>query len=410
MLKEGFMPKFDLMQRPLSMLALLAAGTMAGLILAPSGAGSQDAALVEQYAAALETRIAGLERLLMTHVGADSAGPPRDGGVILKAPFKIVDASNRVIFSVAEDRGGGTVSVTGAGGRAAIMLEGAEDRVRLAGQKGRATLGADPSGCGVVIMDVGGTVEASVNKSSSGDMGLRVYERGVETIYAGNTAGTGGTVKVFSPSRRYASVTMASNSDGSGTLFVAETSDNKGIALDGQDSRVTIESSKGTAYLGNTDGAWGLELGDLGGTPLAQLSKADAGMALRIFEDGQQAAAMGYLPGSGGQLRLLSSGTIAVSAGAVHGDGVVEVYNAGVPAAGMMGDKSQVAVFSESGQPVALLRISQSGGGGTVEATDLSGSPVFRGGYLPSGPGAACVVHNGTKCLGIGLTGMEGFR
>lgn len=59
---------------------------------------------------------------------------------------------------------------------------------------------------------------------------------------------------------------------------------------------------------------------------------------------------------------------------------------------------------------MSMLMIALSGSGGKVQATDPGGNPVFKGGYVPDGPGTACVYNDGTKCLGIGLTGMEGFH
>ena len=52
-----------------------------------------------------------------------------------------------------------------------------------------------------------------------------------------------------------------------------------------------------------------------------------------------------------------------------------------------------------------------SGGGGNVTTTDPAGSGVFSAGFIGGdGPGTACVLHKGMKCLGVGLTGMEGFH
>lgn len=69
-----------------------------------------------------------------------------------------------------------------------------------------------------------------------------------------------------------------------------------------------------------------------------------------------------------------------------------------------------VVIRSPDGTALATLG-NGSGGGGNVTLRDPGGNGVVSAGYVAgdSGPGAACVEHKGTKCLGIGLTGMEGF-
>lgn len=617
--------------RRFAVLAVFATGAAVGMALVPTAAITADGdelATVRDFASALEGRVAALEDLLLTHIGADSQQPPQQGGVVLKAPFNIVDASNRPIFSVVEEAGGATVQVVGSGSGSVIRLEGARDRIALSGEggnvglgkgsagdwgidiedgsgqlvanltnrestalriysngspsvqmgttpgagggllrlfaaggdklavaldsnadgtglirvtgklgedvggvwldgkleqvmlkgeKGGAVLGSDSGAFGLVLNDSGGSKQLSLNDPGGG-MGLRIYERGTEVVGLGNRLGRGGTVNVYSTASPTAGASMFVEPDGSGVVQAAE--GDQGVRLDGKKRLVLIESDDGTAELGggrkgwglmigddsgqslaelsqtnqsvalrifndganaaqigtapgsggglvrlfasgdrlavgldsNDDGTgkvqiagkkgedsgiildgkeevvrldtaqgvsewgmtpdgWGLVLGDAAGSPTAALTQPDGrGMALRIYEGGEQAAAIGVFPGQGGQLRLLGGGNVGVSAGAAQGNGVVEVFKGGVPTAGMLGEKSQVAVFSESGSPVALLRRSQTGGGGTVEATDSGGGWVFRGGLVPDGPGYACVVNDGVKCLGIGLTGMEGFR
>jgi hypothetical protein len=67
-------------------------------------------------------------------------------------------------------------------------------------------------------------------------------------------------------------------------------------------------------------------------------------------------------------------------------------------------------IYGDSGAAVAHMGVG-SNGGGNLTAADPGGNGVFSAGYIASGgPGTACVEHNGTKCLGVGLTGMEGFH
>lgn len=626
------MPTFGSKQRPLAALAVFAAGAVAGLFFSPSPAITADGdslAVVSDFAAALETRVTALEDLLVTHISAENQGPPRDGGVVLKAPFNIVDDSNQVIFAVEADGGGGIVQVMADGGKRGVRLDGSQNRittegddgtveigstnsgwgllvrdaggqpmadlsepqgkgmalriyneganaaqigtapgtggllrlfangdkrtvgldsnadgsgsiqvtgkegedvggiwldgqrdvVRVKSDRGVAALGGDDSGWGMVVKDAGGNPEASINNPGAG-MALRVYESGTEVLAAGNVSGKGGTVRVFSTSGTSAGASMDVNPDGSGTIQAADSTGSKGvkmdgekmtllidsdegkvdlgktgkgwglvvsdgggapmaelsepqgkgmalriynqgenaaqigtapgtggllrlfasgdkrtigldsnadgtgliqvagtkgedfgIRLDGKNNQIMLDTDKGTVGLGDGAAGWGLVIGDPAGSRLADLAKADGrGVALRVYEGEQQAAALGLIPGEGGQLRIYSKSALAISAGADGNGGRLQVYKAGVPTAVLNGNQSLVAVVNEAGTPISMLMVAASGSGGKVQATDPGGTPVFKGGFIPDGPGLACVDNDGTKCLGIGLTGMEGFH
>lgn len=510
------MPRFWSKQRSLALLAVFAAGAVAGMILAPSAAITADDAAM----AALEARVVALEELVTKHMGVAALTPPAQGGVVLKAPFTILDTSNRPVFSVAADGGGATVQVLGAAGQPVVTLDGPKRRIavespgqgrievgadafnywglgirgadgqlmanlsrekemalriynagtpvaqlgdspgaggllrlyaggqkvavsleghndgtgalRVAGKQGEATgvwfdgqkeqirlksdkggaiLGNDELGWGMTLTDGGGFKQAAINDNAGSGMGLRLYDRNIQVAGVTNVPGNGGVVRVYSASATTAGVGMEVNSDGSGLLKVHDSSGKKGIALDGQNQVAVIDGDAGTIELGKVEKGWGLGIRGPGGQPLADLSQPKGkGMALRVYEGGQQAAALGVLPGKGGQIQLYGKSALAIAAGADSGGGWLAVYKGSKPSAMIDGPSSTVAVHNGSGQAVSMLSLSQSGSGGKVQATDSGGVPVFKAGYEPDGPGSACVNHKGIKCLGIGLTGMEGFH
>jgi hypothetical protein len=85
-----------------------------------------------------------------------------------------------------------------------------------------------------------------------------------------------------------------------------------------------------------------------------------------------------------------------------HGDLIATLNSVDVPGKGL------IAVY-DGGHSVARLGTGTHGGG-NVTTTDPAGDGVFSAGFTPDGPGTACVNHKGIKCLGIGLTGLEGFH
>jgi hypothetical protein len=171
------------------------------------------------------------------------------------------------------------------------------------------------------------------------------------------------------------------------------------------------------AMLGATDaGSGALDLyGASGGTPVIRLaSPGGNNPQIQILSaSGQPVFLAGAKSdGSGGAVKVLANGQqLAGIDSRPDGTGDVYVLAGQKVVAEMRGsEKGTVAVYGDSGLAAAQMGIGASGGGTFIGASP-SGDDVFTAGYDPSdGMGRACVARKGTKCLGIGLTGMEGFQ
>lgn len=136
--------------------------------------------------------------------------------------------------------------------------------------------------------------------------------------------------------------------------------------------------------------------------------------AVRIYNKGELVFAAGVDPNGMGIAGSIHKDQIVAGVGADNaGNGNVFVKGSDgqvVASVNSMDNPGQgiVAVYND-GKSVAHMGIASSGGG-NITMADPSGQGVFSAGYLPDGPGGACVEHEGTKCLGIGLTGLEGFH
>jgi hypothetical protein len=137
--------------------------------------------------------------------------------------------------------------------------------------------------------------------------------------------------------------------------------------------------------------------------------------AFRAYNAGKMALAAGANTNSTGIIVAYGGDQIgAAMEGGANGGGMVYVQSNGAEVASINSTDNPgeglVVVRNTGGTAIATLG-SGTGGGGNVTAMDPSGAGVFSAGYIGGdGPGAACVAHKGTKCLGVGLTGMEGFH
>jgi hypothetical protein len=237
--------------------------------------------------------------------------------------------------------------------------------------------------------------------------------------------------------------------------------------------RVTLSSSDGSEYSLQFFKAGGspiLQAGIVDGEPAVKVSSGSKDLAVLAAKGGTQGeltlsdntgevAKMGALGSSGtlqlskgGQptitlgpteekalpaVRAYDKGKMVVAAGGdTEGSGIVVVYGGATPAAlieGFTGGKGTFTAYSSDQPVVSINSVDKPGeglvvvrnsagiavatlgygseGGGNVTTTDASGNGVFSAGFIGGdGPGSACVEYKGTKCLGVGLTGMEGFH
>lgn len=147
----------------------------------------------------------------------------------------------------------------------------------------------------------------------------------------------------------------------------------------------------------------------LGPTPAKDLPQVRAYVGGKPVFAAGSAGASGYVMVGNGD-NLVGAGMEAYKEG---GDAVYVQSNGKELASINTTDKpgeGLVVVRSTAGTAVAALGYGSSGGG-NVTVSDPSGNGVFSAGYDGGdGPGSACVEHKGTKCLGVGLTGMEGMH
>jgi hypothetical protein len=190
---------------------------------------------------------------------------------------------------------------------------------------------------------------------------------------------------------------------------------------------LSISSKGGSAAFGTSTGDFA-EIDSFNGVGALTLSAAGkpvislgstkdkATAALRAFDGTNEAVALGVDGTGNGEFDLFSHGQLGAGMLALNGGGSVFVNNEGKLAASMnsLDVPGQGAFVVRNGSNAATAVLTTGGGnGGYLEMNDPSGTEVARMGFSPNdeGPGFSCVNHKGdVKCLGIGLTGMEGFR
>jgi hypothetical protein len=337
------------------------------------------------------------------------AEPGKGGTVTIYSP----GSSGAVASLEVNGDGSGSVQAASAGGGKGLRLDAEKKALFIDTDSGTATLG-DNGGWGLYIGQAGGAPLADLAQPEGQPMALRVYASGQRTVEVGSSKSGGGSIDLFGTGGDKPGISLRSTADDTGLLHVAGDSDSSGITIDGEKTVLSVDGEEGSADLGKSGSAWGVFLGDKGGQPLADLSKPSGkGMALRFFNGAAPVAAIGHDPGDGGAVHIFSdSGEPAAGMDTVSGGGVVRAYKSGRKVtAALVGPENAVVVFNDAGTGVAALKLAQSGSGGKVVTMDPGGMEVFKGGYIPAGPGAACVNDKGkSKCLGIGLTGMEGMH
>jgi hypothetical protein len=333
--------------------------------------------------------------------------PGKGGEVNVYAP----GSSGAVASLLVNDDGSGSVQATASGGKG-LKLDGETKSLLIESDEGTASLGGGGDGWGLFIAAAGGQPLANLAKPDGHPMGLRIYSSGQPSVEVDSNPSMGGSIRLFGDGEK-AAVSLQSTGEGTGLVKVLGTSETSGVTIDGEKELLTVSGDKGKVGLGSIAGGWGLSLGDKAGTPQAELSQPSGkGMALRFLSGGKQIAAIGHLPGEGGAVYVFSeNGMPAAAMDTIDGGGNVRAYGSSrQPVAALVGKANAVEVYNSTGVAVAALRLAESGSGGKVSAGDPGGSEVFKGGYDPDGPGGACVSRKGWKCLGIGLTGMEGMH
>jgi hypothetical protein len=336
------------------------------------------------------------------------AEPGKGGTVTIYSP----GSSGAVASLEVNGDGSGSVQASTASGGKGLRLDAEKKALFIDTDQGTATLG-DNGGWGLYIGQSGGQPLADLAQPEGQTMALRVYASGQRAVEIGSSKSGGGSADLFGTGGDKPGISLRSTGEGTGMLQVSGRSDSSRVTLDGEKALLSVDGDEGSADLGAGGSGWGLMLGDRAGTPQAALTQPSGkGMALRFLNGGSQVAAIGHLPGEGGAVYVFSeNGAPAGAMDVFEGGGNVRVYGTSrQPVAALAGKANAVEVYNSTGAAVAALKLAQTGSGGKVSAGDPNGAEVFKGGYDPDGPGGACVSRKGWKCLGIGLTGMEGFH
>lgn len=208
------------------------------------------------------------------------------------------------------------------------------------------------------------------------------------------------------------------------------------LRADGDGSSVSIQNADVSATLGSgVDGRDGLMISTPG---IAAASPENAGATPETPAGGQMMAEISTQTGKKLALRLYDDkGKVVVSAGsnpAAAGAGTVRVANikgenvafmgttpegekgavgvakGGKDVAAMFSEPRMIAVYSDSGAPLATMGKSDKSEGGNLTARSPTGDGVFSAGFNSvEGGGDACVYRAKKKsdfCLGIGVPGM----
>lgn len=287
-----------------------------------------------------------------------------------KAPFTVVNAGGKVLFSVTED---GTVTV-GTEGQAAIVMK------------------ALPSNSALIQLAAGSKRALLVTDSADGAH-LHINDGADAAVEVTATQGKNGFIRV---------------AGGSSMAIVNADPDNAAtLHLQGEPEAGLLLSSK-PETLGVLVQKGGKNAASLGAVP-------GKGVALRLYnEAGRQVVSAGANPAKG-DAGLVSVGpgdkTAALLSSEADGAGLAQVFAAdGSGAAALVGKERSVVAYNQAGNPVATMSKSDKSEGGTLVARNPDGDGIFAAGFAAEyGGGEACVwraKRSNTFCLGLGMPGM----
>lgn len=308
-----------------------------------------DQKLVSTTAALTELLEAHNKRL--TELEARVAKLEAERGVF-KAPFKVVNASGAVLFSVAAD--GRTVVGSESGASIAMKASGAD------------------SG------------DASILQLNDGaDAVVKLYAGQGDNAFLRVAGGTSNAIINADPSN---AALMQLQAGQEGGLTLSSKAEDLGLMI--------RKSGQNAAGLG---------------------ASAGKGVALRIFNSaGQPIVAGGENPGGAGTgILYVGDGTsnkAALAVDTAQGGLVYAFAPDGTVGAGLVGADRAAVAFNAAGAPVATISKCDKSEGGAVVARNPAGEGIFAAGFAAEdGGGEACVwraKRSNTFCLGLGMPGM----
>jgi len=283
--------------------------------------------------------------------------------------------SGEPVASITGQDGGGTLTLGQTGSNVVLKAASGEATVLAKVDQRQTEMGVTQASTGFVIGDEAKPLAALVDNGDSKPF-LGIYGGGSSPVLSAGYQPSGKVaLRVGEATAPLALLGASAGGSGSLDLYGAS----------GTTPMISLTNPGGSNPQIQIMGA--------GGQPvfLAGAKSDGSGGAVKVLANGQQVGGIDSLPGGAGDVYVLA------------GQKVVAEMRA-------QSQKGVVAIYGDSGAAVAHMGVGSSGGG-DFTATDPGGQGVFSAGYIASdGPGTACVEHNGTKCLGVGLTGMEGFH
>jgi hypothetical protein len=354
-------------------------------------------------------------------------------------------------------KGDANISAGPAGGMMSLVVQQGENSATLSAgadalvsvdEAGRsAKLGTSGSTFGVST-EVDGSRTTALGDIGDGKDSLRIYQQGatLPVVQAGLlSSGTAGFV-VGDGTDQFARIEGV---DGGGVVRTYKLDDRTGLRVLADDQRLLAvlddegpefslarggqevfrgytHENQGELALSGTTGPFAT-IGAIDDSGMVKLAKggqqtitlgpteAKALPAVRAYENGKMVfAAGGDTTGSGIAVVYAGETIGADMVGTSGGGGAITAYAQGKPVASVNSSdrpgQGLVIVRGASGAGVAWLGYSASKGGEVV-AANPAGQSVFFGRYRTGPEGENCIATDkGDKCLGIALTGMEGFH
>jgi hypothetical protein len=309
-----------------------------------------------------------------------------DGITRVTAPFQVVDASGKVVLSVADagnSAAGTSISLSGGGG--AIATYSSKGNISTLAESG-------PAGHGLMIAhDASGRQRGTVLGDSGGFMTMN--EAGKQVALTGSFNGKGVIGIYTDRSQRIAVLSEATTGGGELTLFDKAHTKTALVGADAAGGLVQLHGvgkSALTVELGVNDGGGGvLELMDRGGRRAAMLTGSDSlgtGQLL-IEKDGRPAATLDVNNAGAGDLVLFNpSGGLGLTANGTLEDAPgrgagIRVFNSDgdqVLGLGTRDDGSGTVNIQEKGKVLVALQRNDSGKGGQLSVRNADGEQAVE--------------------------------
>jgi hypothetical protein len=314
-----------------------------------------------------------------------------------------------------EDGGdGGVLALEKGGDKVTLGYSAAEGAGLAFNEGGEAIFSVKKDGDGSRLTL--GKSDRSIMMKTSGGEAVAIAKAGSRTTEMGVTQKSTGFV-IGDSAKPLAA--LADNGDNKPFMRIYENGGGKAILSAGYESNGKPafrlgDPSKPLALLQESAKSAGeLNLYGPGGGELAvNLGVGDSGAAgLRLSSGGHEGAVLAAKPDGGGAMRIYDGGNTAASVETDGGNAAISVFAGGKERASLVnrGGTGAVVLWSTSGNP--LVRLVNSGNGGSMVVSDSGGGDVLEARADPSVGGLVCVNYkNVQKCLGQGLTGMEGFH